>query len=77
MDALPRYMSDEGLRLWLIWGQTEEDRAGLREYREELDAMARGMARARRIEATDTHAEGPEDTARRERPRLRLVRRAA
>jgi hypothetical protein len=36
------YMDEEGLRLWLIWGQTDEDRAAIAALREDAQRAQRG-----------------------------------
>lgn len=62
MDALPRYMGDETLAVWLVWGQTDEDRAAIAEWHAECAAVAAGHERAREIELTDTRSEAPTPT---------------
>jgi hypothetical protein len=54
MEALPAYMSDEDLALWLIWAQTDADRAGIAAHFEECEAEQASEDRARAIEATET-----------------------
>lgn len=67
MDHLT-FMDDEALNLWLLWGQSEEDRAGIAEFFAEERTAAAGEAKARAISETGTVADRPallEETFRR------------
>lgn len=54
---LPPYMSDIEARLWLIWGQTDEDRAAIAQWWADCEAVGRREAIARAIAETDTQDE--------------------
>lgn len=45
MNALPKYMSDEDFADWLLWEQTDEDRAAIADFFEEERRVAQGQAR--------------------------------
>lgn len=48
------HMNEEALTLFLLWGQTDEDRAGIAEFFADERAVAAGIERARVIAETDT-----------------------
>jgi hypothetical protein len=53
MDGM-HYMDDITFALWLLWGQTDEDRAAIAQWRADCEAVGREQERARVIAETDT-----------------------